>query len=78
MDRCMFYSQGLHKHLWVQLICCANCILNRVPTKAVLQVTLKEKWNGKKLDISDFTDFGNECWTHILDEKRKKQNNTII
>ena len=36
VTRCMLYSKGLHKRFWVEAICCANYILNRVPTKAVL------------------------------------------
>ena len=50
---------------------CANYILNRVPNKTVLHVTLEEKWNGRKPDISNFKVFGSECWIHISDEKRK-------
>jgi transposase InsO family protein len=41
MARCMIYSKGLHKRFWYEAICCANYILNRVPTKEVLQVTPK-------------------------------------
>ena len=72
IDRCMFYSKGLHKRFWVETICCANYILNQVPTKEVLQVTLKEKWNGRKPDISNFKIFGSECWAHIPNKKWKK------
>lgn len=71
MVRCMLYSKGAHKKFW-EAICCANFILNRVPTKAVKCVTPEEKWNGHKLDINNFKAFGCECWSHILDEKRKK------
>ena len=46
--------------------------MNRVPNTAVLHVTLEEKWNGRKPDISNFKVFGSECWVHISDEKRKK------
>ena len=65
------YSKGLDKLFWAEAICCANHILNIVHAKVFLQVTPKEKWNGRKLDISNFKIFGNECWTHILDEKWK-------
>ena len=72
MARCMFYSKTLHKRFWVEVICCANYILNRVPNKVVLHVTPEEKWNGRKPDISNFKVFGSECWVHISDEKWKK------
>jgi hypothetical protein len=69
--RCMLYSKGLHKKNWVEAICCDNFILNKVPTKSVMHVTPKEKWNGRKPDISNFKIFGSECWAHIPDEKWK-------
>ena len=52
-------------------IVCLNHILNRVHTKVVLQVTHKEKWSGRKLDISNFKIFGSEYWAYILDENIK-------
>ena len=61
MARCMIYSRGLHKKSWVEAICCANFILNRVPTKVIKHVTPEEKWNGRKMDISNFKVFGCEC-----------------
>ena len=64
MARCMFYFIGLHKRFWIEVICCANYILNRVSNKAVFHVTPEEKWNGRKPDISNFKVFGCECWVH--------------
>ena len=61
MDRCMLYSKGLHKKFWVEVVCCANFIFNCVPTKKFKHVTPREKWNGRKLDISNFKVFGCEC-----------------
>ena len=65
-------SKGLNKKKWAEAICCANFILNRVPTKEVMHVTPEEKWNGRKPDINNFKIFGSECWAHILEDKRKK------
>jgi hypothetical protein len=72
MDRCMLYSNGLHKKICVEAICYANFILNRVPAKKIMHVIPEEKWNGRKHDISNFKIFDSECWAHILDEKWKK------
>ena len=58
MARCRLYSKGLHNFFWDEVICCANFILNRVPIKAIMHVTPEEKWNGRKLDISNFKIFG--------------------
>ena len=65
----MLYSKGLRKKNWAEANCCANFILNRIPTKSVMHITLEEKWNGRKFDISNFKLFGSECCAHILDEK---------
>jgi hypothetical protein len=65
----MIYSKGLHKCFWAEAICCAIFILNIVTTKAVMHATPKEKWNGRKPDISNFNIFGSECWAHIPNEK---------
>ena len=72
MARCMLYSKGLNKKKLAEVVSCANFILNQVPTKSVMHVTPKEKWNGRKPDISNFKVFGCECWAHIPDDKRKK------
>ena len=69
MDRCILYSKGLYKKFWDGAICCANLILNWVPPEVVKHVTPEEKWNGRKLNISNFKVFGSECWDHILDKK---------
>ena len=72
MARCMLYSKGLHKKFWAEAVSCAKFILNRVPTKGIKHVTLEEKWNGRKPDISNFKVLGCEFWAHILDNKWKK------
>ena len=69
MARCMFNSKGLHKLFWLDVICCDNYTLNKVPTKAILQVTPEEIWNERKHDISNLKVFYNEYWVHILNEK---------
>ena len=45
MVRHILYYKGLLEENWVESICCANHILIRVPTEAILQVTPKEKWS---------------------------------
>jgi hypothetical protein len=37
-----------------------------------MHVTLEEKWNERKPDISNFKIFGSECWAHIPNKKWKK------
>ena len=68
LDACYILKYYI-KTNWAKAICCANFILNRVPTKVVMHVTPEEKWNGRKPDISNFKIFGSECWDHISEEK---------
>ena len=67
----MIHAKGLSLHYWVEAINCENYIVNRTPTKALKNVTLKEAWNKIKLDVSHFYVFGSVAWAHIPDEKRK-------
>jgi hypothetical protein len=67
----MLHSKSLKKIFLDETICCANYILNGVPTKAVLQVSHKENCSGR-LDIINFKVFGYECWAHIPNEKQNK------
>lgn len=52
MARCMLYCKGSNKCYWDKSIHFSNYILNRVPTKEVLQATPKEKWNESKCNIT--------------------------
>jgi hypothetical protein len=49
----------------------ANYTVNRIPTKALKNITLEEEWTKIKPYVSHFCVFGSEAWAHILDEKRK-------
>jgi hypothetical protein len=46
--------------------------MNRTPTTTVHGMTPKEKFTGKKLDVSHFRMFGCIAYMHIPDEKRSK------
>lgn len=47
----------------------ASYILNMVPTKSILFVTLRGKGSGKIPYIGYFWSFGCECWVDILENK---------
>ena len=71
MANCMIQSKGLSLQYWAEAINCANCIVNRTPTKVLQGITPKEAWIKIKPYVSHFHVFGCEAWAHILDEKRK-------
>ena len=47
-------------------------ILNRTPTKAILNITPEEAWSGRKPTVSHFRIFGCKAYAHIPDERRSK------
>jgi hypothetical protein len=71
MANCMIHSNGLSIKYWVKEINSTNYIVNRLPTKALKNITLEESWTKIKLDVSHFHVFGSIAWAHIADEKKK-------
>ena len=71
MANCMIQSKGLSLQYWAEAINCANCIVNRTPTKVLQCITPEEAWIKIKPDVSHFCVFGCEVCAHILDEKQK-------
>jgi hypothetical protein len=61
MARCMLHSIGLDKIFWVEVICCTNYILKRVPTKTILQVNLQQNWSGRRTCVKNFKVFCCKC-----------------
>lgn len=57
---------------WAEAVNTAVSILNRSPTKAVLNRTPFEAWFGEKPVISHMKVFGCVCYAHVPAEKRSK------
>jgi hypothetical protein len=68
----VLYSKGSLKIFWVEVVCCANHILSKVPTKDFFQVTPKTKCSGRRQNIINLRVFGSQSWWHVPDEKWKK------
>jgi hypothetical protein len=71
MSNCILHQKDLVFFSWVEVINCANYIVNHTPTKVLKNITPKEAWSSIKPDVSHFRVFGSEAWAHILDEKHK-------
>ncbi|GAU50483.1 hypothetical protein TSUD_409690 [Trifolium subterraneum] len=58
--------------LWGEAASTAVYILNKCPTKKLVNIVPEEKWNGKKPMVSHLKVFGALCYSHIPDQKRTK------
>ena len=72
MVRSMLKGKGLPKVFWAEAVSCAVFILNRCPTKSVLNMTPEEAWSNYKPDVGTFRVFGCIAYAHVPAEKRKK------
>ena len=72
MARCMLHFKSLHNTFWGLFVSCVAHIINRIPTKALTNITPEEAWSGKKPHIGYFKVFGSIAWAHILDAQREK------
>ena len=68
----MLHSRNLEAKIWAEEVHIAVYILNRTPTKAILNITPEEAWSGRKPTVSHFRIFGCKAYAHIPDERRRK------
>ena len=72
MAHCALHFKGLQNKFWGLVVSCAAYIVNRIPTKALTNITHEEAWSGKKPHIDYFKELGCISLAHIPNEKRKK------
>jgi hypothetical protein len=70
--RSMAVEASLPSCLWDEAAKAACYILNRCPTKALMQVTPEERFSGRKPDLSHLRIYGATAYVHIPREKRTK------
>lgn len=70
--RSMLQDSNLPKRFWAEAVHHAVYLKNRSPTIAVKNVTPKEKWSGRKCDLSTVKIFGCKAFMHIPKQKRRK------
>jgi hypothetical protein len=68
----MLNEKNLPNYFWAEAIATAIYIMNRTPTTIVHGMTPKEKFIGKKLNVSHLKVFGCIAYMHVPDEKRSK------
>ena len=70
--RAMLSEKKIPKTFWAEAARWAIHVLNRSPTFAMKDVTLKEAWSGEKPSVEHFRVFGCIGHVHIPDAKRTK------
>eukprot|EP00253_Pinus_taeda_P025032 PITA_25032 len=72
MARSMLKAKHLLNDYWAEAVNCATYILNRCPTKAVMNIVPEEAWSGRKQGVTHMKIFGCVAYAHISDKLRKK------
>jgi hypothetical protein len=65
-------DKSMPHHYWVEAVVIVVYIMNRTPTTTVHGITPKEKYSGRKLDLSHLKVFGCIAYVHVPDELRTK------
>jgi len=72
MARSMLKAKHLPNDYWAEAVHCEAYILNRCPTKAVMNRVLEEAWSETKQGVTHMKVFGCVAYAHIPDQLRKK------
>ena len=72
MARSMLKAKHLPNEYWAEAVHCAVYILNRCPTKAVMNKVPEEAWSGRKQGVTHMRVFGCVAYAHIPDQLRRK------
>jgi len=70
--RSMLHDRGLLKELWAEAASTAVYLINRSPTKALVDMTPEEAWTGTKPSIFHIRTFGCKAYAHVPKQKRTK------
>ncbi|KAH9309499.1 hypothetical protein KI387_037410, partial [Taxus chinensis] len=72
MTRSMLKGKNLSNKYWAEAVACAVYILNRSPTKIVMNMIPQQAWSGKHHSVSHFRIFGCIANAHVPKETRSK------
>ncbi|MCO5569583.1 hypothetical protein L7F22_023298 [Adiantum nelumboides] len=72
VTRALMSEKNMPPCYWAEAASTAVYTMNRTPTTAVHDMTPKEKFTGKKPDVSHFKMFGCISYVHVLDQLRTK------
>eukprot|EP00253_Pinus_taeda_P006975 PITA_06975 len=72
MARSMLKAKHLPHEYWAEAVTCAVYILNRCPTKAVMNRIPEEAWSGQKQIVTHMRVFSCVAYAHVPDQLRRK------
>ena len=79
MTRSMLKARHLSNEYWAEAVACAIYVINRSPTKSVMNRVPEEEWSGMFCSVSHFRVFGCVAYAHVpkqirgkLDDKSEK------
>eukprot|EP00253_Pinus_taeda_P027098 PITA_27098 len=72
MVRSMLKAKHLPHEYWAEAITCTVYILNRCPTKAVMNRIPEEAWSGQKQTVTHMRVFGCVAYAHVPNQLRRK------
>ncbi|GJY95415.1 retrovirus-related pol polyprotein from transposon TNT 1-94 [Tanacetum coccineum] len=72
MVRSMLKSKKMPKEFWAEAVDCAVYLLNRCPSKSLVNKTPQEAWNGIKPTVSHLRIFGSIAYVHVPSQRRSK------
>ena len=75
MVRSILKVKHLPNEYWAEAVNRAVYILNRCPTKVVMNKVSEEAWSGKKQFVTHMKVFGCVAYAHVPDRLRKKLDN---
>ena len=67
MVRSMLKAKHLQNEYWAEVVHCVAYILNKCPTKAVMNRVPEEPWSGIKQHVTHMRVFGHAAYAHIPD-----------
>lgn len=70
--RCMLFDNNLEANFWAEAVCAAAHVLNRSPSRCVVDKIPEEIWSGKRPDVSHIRVFGCKAMMMIPKQKRTK------
>eukprot|EP01018_Ginkgo_biloba_P002020 Gb_37775 [translate_table: standard] len=78
MARSMMKAKNIGDEFWGEGVYTTVYLLNRSPTKPLVNKTLEEAWTGIKPDVSNLKIFGCIAYAHVPDEKMTKMESKSI
>ena len=75
MARCLLLERKIPNQFWAEAVNTSVYLLNKLPTKALQDMTTYEAWCGNKPSIHHLRIFGCICYYRVPETKRSNLDN---